>query len=63
MKAGDVVLVRFPSADLARAKKRPALVLARTQRSPRNRIATESMITSQKAAQAGCRRVFASWLD
>lgn len=47
MKVGDVVLVRFPFADLASAKKRPALVLARTARSPRNRIATVAMITSQ----------------
>ena len=47
MKPGDVVLVRFPFADLATAKKRPALVLARTTRSPRNRLATLAMITSQ----------------
>ncbi len=47
MKPGDVALVRFPFADLAATKKRPALVLARTVRSPRNRIATVAMITSQ----------------
>ncbi len=47
MKPGDVVLVRFPFADLAATKKRPALVLARTARSPRNRLATLAMITSQ----------------
>jgi mRNA interferase MazF len=47
VKPGDVVLVRFPFADLAAAKKRPALVLARTARSPRNRLAILAMITSQ----------------
>ena len=47
MKPGDVVLVRFPFADLAAAKKRPALVLARSARSPRNRLAILAMITSQ----------------
>lgn len=47
MKPGDVVLVRFPFADLAATKKRPALILARTARSPRNRLATLAMITSQ----------------
>ena len=47
MKASEVVLVRFPFADLAAAKKRPALVLARTTRSPRSRLATVAMITSQ----------------
>jgi mRNA-degrading endonuclease toxin of MazEF toxin-antitoxin module len=47
VKPGDVALVRFPFADLAAAKKRPALVLARTARSSRNRVATLAMITSQ----------------
>jgi mRNA interferase MazF len=47
VKPGDVVLVRFPFTDLAATKKRPALVLARTMRSPRNRLATLAMITSQ----------------
>lgn len=47
MKPGDVALVRFPFADLTAAKKRPALVLARTTRSPRNRLVTVAMITSQ----------------
>jgi len=50
MKPGDVVLVRFPFAELATAKKRPALVLAVTVRSPRNRIVTLAMITSQVEA-------------
>lgn len=47
MKPGDIALVRFPFADLATTKKRPALVLARTTRSPRNRLTTLAMITSQ----------------
>jgi mRNA interferase MazF len=47
VKPGDVVLVRFPFADLTATKKRPALVLARTARSPRSRLATLAMITSQ----------------
>lgn len=47
MKAGDVILVRFPFADLETAKKRPALVLVHTARSPRNRLVTVAMITSQ----------------
>jgi mRNA interferase MazF len=46
VKPGDVVLVRFPFTDLA-AKKRPALVLTRTERSRRNRLTTLAMITSQ----------------
>lgn len=50
MKAGDIALVRFPFADLATTKKRPALVLARAVRSPRNRLATLAMITSQVEA-------------
>lgn len=52
MKAGEVALVRFPFTDLAVAKKRPALLLARTARSPRNRLATVAMITSQVEALA-----------
>jgi mRNA-degrading endonuclease toxin of MazEF toxin-antitoxin module len=47
VKPGDIALVRFPFADLLSSKKRPALVLARTVRSPRNRLATLAMITSQ----------------
>ena len=47
MKPGDIVLVRFPFAELAAAKKRPALVLAGTSRSARNRLAILAMITSQ----------------
>ena len=47
MKPGDVALVRFPFTDLAASKKRPALVLARTELSTRNRLATLAMITSQ----------------
>jgi len=44
------VLVRFPFADLAAAKKRPALVLTRTARSSRYRLVTLAMITSQVEA-------------
>ena len=50
MKPGDVTLVRFPFTELAADKKRPALVLAATTRSPRNRLATVAMITSQVEA-------------
>ncbi|MBM4244675.1 MAG: type II toxin-antitoxin system PemK/MazF family toxin [Deltaproteobacteria bacterium] len=50
MKPGDVVLVRFPFTDVATTKKRPALVLARATRSPRNRVVTLAMITSQVEA-------------
>jgi mRNA-degrading endonuclease toxin of MazEF toxin-antitoxin module len=50
VKPGDIALVRFPFAEVATAKKRPALVLARTARSPRNRLATLAMITSQVEA-------------
>lgn len=47
MKPGEIVLVRFPFSDIAAAKKRPALVLARTIRSQRHRLTTVAMITSQ----------------
>jgi mRNA interferase MazF len=47
VKVGDVALVRFPFSDLTTTKKRPALVLARTARSPRNRLVTLAMVTSQ----------------
>jgi mRNA interferase MazF len=50
VKAGDVALVRFPFAELSTQKKRPALVLAQTARSPRNRLVTVAMITSQVEA-------------
>lgn len=50
MSPGDVVLVRFPFSELAAAKKRPALVLARTARSARYRLAILAMITSQVEA-------------
>jgi mRNA interferase MazF len=50
VKPGDVVLVRFPFAELAAAKKRPALVLARIARSARHRLAILAMITSQVEA-------------
>jgi mRNA interferase MazF len=47
MKPGDIALVRFPFAELSSEKKRPALILTQTVRSPRNRLATVAMITSQ----------------
>ncbi|MCC6846917.1 MAG: type II toxin-antitoxin system PemK/MazF family toxin [Deltaproteobacteria bacterium] len=50
MKAGDVALVRFPFTDVATTKKRPALVLSATTRSPRYRLVTLAMITSQTDA-------------
>ena len=50
MKPGEVALVRFPFTDIAAAKKRPALVLARTTRSPRNRLCTVAIVTSQVEA-------------
>jgi mRNA interferase MazF len=50
VKPGDIALVRFPFAELATTKKRPALVLARIARSPRNRLAILAMITSQVEA-------------
>jgi mRNA interferase MazF len=48
---GEIVLVRFPFADLESAKKRPALVLAHIVRSPRNQLVTIAMITSQIEAR------------
>ncbi len=50
MNPGDIVLVRFPFTEVAADKKRPALVLAGTIRSPRNRVVTVAMITSQVEA-------------
>jgi mRNA interferase MazF len=47
VRPGDVALVRFPFSEVASAKKRPALILVETVRSPRNRLATLAMITSQ----------------
>ena len=43
-------MVRFPFADVATTKKRPALVLAATTRSTRYRLVTLAMITSQVEA-------------
>ncbi len=47
MTAGDVILVRFPFSDIETTKKRPALVLTESMRSPRNLLVTVAMITSQ----------------
>jgi mRNA interferase MazF len=62
VKPGDVALVRFPFAELGAAKKRPALVLARTTRSSRYRLATVAMITSQvEALKLGGDVLLADW--
>lgn len=50
MKPGDVALVRFPFSELTAEKKRPALVLAETARSPSYRLAPVAMSTSQLEA-------------
>jgi mRNA interferase MazF len=50
VRPGDVVLVRFPFADTASTKKRPALVLSAVARGRRHRLATVAMITSQVEA-------------
>ena len=50
MKPGDVALVRFPFADVTSSKKRPALMLTATTRSPRYRLVTLAMITSHVEA-------------
>ncbi|MFP6662827.1 MAG: type II toxin-antitoxin system PemK/MazF family toxin [Deltaproteobacteria bacterium] len=52
MKAAEIVLVRFPFADIQASKKRPALVLAETARGPRAGLLTVAMITSQVEGNA-----------
>lgn len=47
MRAGDIVLVKFPFTEIATVKKRPALMLAQAVRSPNYRLITVAMITSQ----------------
>lgn len=47
MSPGDVVLVKFPFANLESAKKRPALVLRPTRVSHRSELVTIAMITSK----------------
>ncbi|MFN2378046.1 MAG: type II toxin-antitoxin system PemK/MazF family toxin [Candidatus Binatia bacterium] len=47
MTPGSIALVRFPFSDMETTKKRPALVLGGSARSPRNRLVTVAMITSQ----------------
>ena len=42
--------MRFPFTNVATTKKRPGLVLARVARSPRNRLVTLAMISSQVEA-------------
>lgn len=50
MTPGSIALVRFPFSDIETTKKRPALVLGGSARSPRNRLVTVAMITSQVEA-------------
>ena len=50
MKPGEIALVRFPFANVTSSKKRPALILTATTRSPRYRLVTLAMITSHVEA-------------
>ena len=47
MKAGDLILVRFPFTDLDHSKKRPALVLKVIPYSPKLKLIQIAIITSQ----------------
>lgn len=47
MKIGDIVLVKFPFANLSQAKKRPALVLSQVSLSRSEKLVTIAMVTSQ----------------
>lgn len=47
MKAGDIVLIKFPFSDLESSKKRPALVLSRSELTPKVGLLTIAMITSK----------------
>jgi mRNA interferase MazF len=47
MKAGDIVLVKFPFSDLESAKKRPALILVQSQATSKIGVVTIAMITSK----------------
>jgi mRNA interferase MazF len=47
MKAGDILLVKFPFSDLVSTKKRPALVLHNTIISPKSNLITIAMVTSR----------------
>lgn len=46
-KAGDLVLVKFPFANLTQAKKRPALVLFSTPVNRKDSLVTIAMVTSK----------------
>ena len=61
MKPGDIALVRFPFAGVATAKKRPALILARTARSPRNRLATVAISSQIEALRLEGDVVLSEW--
>jgi mRNA interferase MazF len=47
MSPGDIVLVKFPFANLENAKKRPALLLKTTKVSSKGHLMTIAMITSK----------------
>jgi mRNA interferase MazF len=47
MRAGDIVLVRFPFSDLESSKKRPALLLSTSELTPKVGLLTIAMITSK----------------
>jgi mRNA interferase MazF len=47
VKAGSIVLVRFPFTSLEQDKKRPALVLSSIRHSPKIQLVTFAMITSK----------------
>jgi mRNA interferase MazF len=47
LAAGDIILVKFPFANLREAKKRPALILRTTSVTSKASLVTIAMITSQ----------------
>ena len=47
MKAGDILLVKFPFSDLENSKKRPALFICQNSASEKVTVVTIAMITSR----------------
>ncbi len=47
MKPGEIVLVKFPFSDLETSKKRPALVMSRSDLTEKVGVVTIAMITSK----------------